>query len=133
MANRRGVVMIDVKEQRAYPRFSERDVIGVTVVSDPDDSGLAGRTFFGLSRDLSEGGLSFSAHIAPSVDTILKLTVVFSAPARSIKGLLGRVAWVQKIPHGDRHIVGVDLSGSPEDALSKWKKAIAKRLDPRQK
>jgi hypothetical protein len=119
--------MIFMKDQRVYPRFDERDVIGITVVSDPEDSGLAGQTFFGLSRDLSEGGLSFSAHIGPSVDTILKLTVAFSAPARSIKGLLGRVAWVQKIPHGNRHIIGVDLSESSDDCLAKWRENMEER------
>ena len=119
---------MDTKENRAHPRFDEKDVIRIAIATAPEDTDLSGRGFFTLSHDLSVGGLSFSAHVAPAVGTTLKLTVAFSSPPRSVKDLVGRVAWVQKVPNGARYIVGVDLSESPGPSLAEWKSVITRRI-----
>ena len=58
---------------------------------------------------------------------LLKLMVMFSAASRSVKGLVGRVAWVEKERRGRRYAVGVDLIESPPSALLEWQKLVAEK------
>jgi len=117
-----------MNDNRADPRFEEKDIVNITVSAASEGTGLLERTFFGLTRDLSASGLSFSVQTPPTVGATLKLTVVFFSPQRSVKGLTGRVAWVQRVPAGGRHVVGVDLSESAMPRLIEWKRAIGKRI-----
>jgi len=117
-----------MKENRADPRFEEKDIVNITVSAVSQGTGLLERSFFALTRDLSAAGLSFSVQTPPEVGARLKLTVVFFSPQRSVKGLTGRVAWIQRVPTGGRHVVGVDLSESAMPRLVEWKRAIGKRI-----
>lgn len=117
-----------MKEHRADPRFEEKEIVSITVSAASVESVLSERSFFGLTRDLSASGLSFSVREPPAVGATLTLTVVFFSPHRSVKGLKGRVAWVRRVPADGRHVVGVDLSGSAMPRLVEWKRAIGKRI-----
>lgn len=117
-----------MQENRVHPRFKEKGIISIKIVSAPEQADLEGATFFSLSGDVSSGGLSFSSHIAPSVGTMLDIRAVFSEPNQTIGGLTGRVAWIKKIPNGTRFMVGVDLKKSDPARFFKWKKIIGERI-----
>lgn len=113
-------------DQRNHPRFEERNI--VTIKELATDSQSSGPTFSSLTTSLSGGGLAFSTYTRFTAGAKLHLSVTFAQPVKTIKGLAGRVAWVQPVPHGAQYIVGVDLSESPVRLLKEWKTIIHTKI-----
>ena len=110
-----------MKEIRSARRVSASDILKITTTSVPSMQIVC------FSKDASASGLSFSAHFAVKAGDEIGLTVTFSSPSFTVGGLVGRVAWVKRVPHSALRVAGVDLSGSPADALKEWREALARR------
>ncbi len=115
-------------EQRSEPRFDDRSIASIRIRRTAGTAGLSQASLFCFTRDISAAGLSFSAHFPPAVGAKLHLSVAFLSPVRTAKSLTGRVAWVQRVPNGTQHIVGVDLSESDPASLNNWKKLVSERI-----
>lgn len=116
-------------EMRAKPRFDDKNIVGIKIRRGPGTADLSQHTLFCFTRDISAGGLSFTAHYPPAVGTKLHISVSFAAPLRTAKGLVGRVAWVQRVPNGTQHVVGVDMSETDLENMETWKKLVAERVN----
>lgn len=115
-------------EQRTRPRFDDKSIVGIKIRRGSGTSELSQQTLFCFSRDISAGGLSFTAHFPPALGAKLRISVAFTSPLRTAKNLTGKVTWVQRIPNGTQHVVGVDLSDTDLESLNNWKKLVAERV-----
>ncbi len=61
-----------------------------------------------LSCDLSSGGIRFRAQEFIALHSELFLEIPL--PTRDILQVAGKVAWVQRIPHGEMYQVGVEFT-----------------------
>ncbi|MEI6970662.1 MAG: PilZ domain-containing protein [bacterium] len=114
-------------EKRVLPRFDERSIVSIKVKRTGENAGLSENTLFCFTRDISEAGLSFTAHFPPTIGSKLSLSIAFSSPIRNARNLTGRVAWVKRIPNGTQHVIGVDLGDSDPGSLRTWKNLVAER------
>ena len=117
-----------VNEQRTEPRFDDKSIVSITVRRNSATAELAKSTLFCFTRDISVAGLSFTAYAQPAIGAKLNISVVFSEPNRSASGLTGRVVWVNRIPNGRQHVIGVDLHESTPERLNNWEKIVAERV-----
>ncbi len=85
---------------RQHPRFPFRESVGYQMGESP----LTGS----LSGDISEGGLRLSIQKFIPLNTIVRLQIHVSDPARVLRAQ-GRVVWVREVPQSDRYDVGIEF------------------------
>ncbi|MEI6808814.1 MAG: PilZ domain-containing protein [bacterium] len=117
-----------ISEKRTRHRFDDKNIVNIKVKRSAETVELSQQTLFCFSRDISACGLSFTAHFPPVVGAVLNLSVAFTTPLRTARNLTGRVMWVQRIPNGTQHVVGVDLSDTDLENLNNWKKLVIERV-----
>jgi len=85
---------------RQYPRFPFKESVGYQVGEAP----LSGS----LSGNISEGGLRLSVREFIPLNTIVRLQIHVSGPARVLPAQ-GRVVWVREVPRSERYDVGIEF------------------------
>ncbi|MFH0732570.1 MAG: PilZ domain-containing protein [Candidatus Omnitrophota bacterium] len=114
-----------VKEKRASTRIKARLPLQFKDIQRPME------TYSGtLTRDICEGGVSFSSAEFLSVFTRLLVEVSVPSFARVIKAI-SKVAWIQKQPRGSQYLVGLQFLDMTEEDKKQLASFIAKSPKPK--
>lgn len=68
----------------------------------------------GFTRDIAEGGVRFVAHRFIPVATNLTFDMKLSTTRRPLKAT-SKVAWVRRLPDGDRYEIGLEFNDISDD------------------
>jgi len=106
-----------VSEQRKYKRIEFKEPVQYRIL-DGIPQTAAGTIFFEgtVSCDLSEGGIKF--RVEDFIPLKAVVVVVVSLRDQPLLEIEGRVAWVQKIPHAENYLLGLEFVTSRENALA---------------
>lgn len=103
-----------VFEKRRYKRIAFREAVEFHVLPGAPAHGAPLPSFGGcLSWDLSEGGLRFRAYSFIPLNT--DLSVEFSVENDRTVKLVGRVVWIQKLPHSEQYNLGLEFAKTPQN------------------
>ncbi|HQO57532.1 MAG TPA: PilZ domain-containing protein [Candidatus Omnitrophota bacterium] len=101
-------------EKRRYKRIAFREAVEFHVLPGTSAQGTPLPSFGGsLSWDLSEGGLRFRAYSFIPLNT--DLSVEFSVEHDRTVKLVGRVVWIQKLPHSEQYNLGLEFAKTPQN------------------
>jgi len=103
----------NIEEHRKQKRVKFSEAVNLQFTDPQRDSGT-------LSCDLSEGGLCINLNDFVPPNTELNVQVNLG-PQKVIEHL-GRIAWVNKLPHSDRYQAGVEFV--EDDDLLEFRKEI---------
>jgi hypothetical protein len=79
-----------------------------------------------LSADLSEQGVRLSSPAFFPADALVLLDMDTPTPADPLRAV-GRVAWAQQVPYGDRWRLGVELAELSDDTRLRLRKLVRQR------
>ena len=109
-----------VKERRRYARINARVPLQFKDIQRPIE------TYSGtLTKDISEGGVRFTAGEFLSVFTRLLVEISMPSFSRPIKAI-SKVAWIQKQPRGTQYNVGLQFLDMTEEDKKHLASFIAK-------
>lgn len=96
-------------EQRKFRRFPLSEGVQCRLSPGQEPMGC-------LACDLSAGGVRFRAQEFIPLNTELFLQIPL--PTRNLLQVKGRVAWVQRVPHGETYQVGVEFQNATAGSRS---------------
>jgi len=79
-----------------------------------------------LAKDLSEGGVRFTANEFLSLANRLVITINIPTAAREIKAIT-KIAWIKKLPSGDLYEIGnqfLEISKDDKEEVAKYVKTV---------
>ncbi len=90
---------MDVREKRRYSRVKLKSPLHINIRGKGDFSDT-------VSEDISAGGICFinNQYIAPLTNLMLEVKVL-----SRILNPIGRIVWVNTIPHSDRYRMGAEF------------------------
>ena len=104
-----------MEERRKYVRVNEKAQISYIVIPD-----VSPRQY--ITSDISQGGIRFFVHSFIPKGSHLRVRIIFSKSSVTIEATV-ILAWIKKLPYGDRHEVGVkfiDISSEAADRLTDY-------------
>ncbi|MDP2653892.1 MAG: PilZ domain-containing protein [Candidatus Omnitrophota bacterium] len=98
------------EDKRRYQRVSFREPVLVSILPETASHGH-------LSCDLSEGGLRMYFDDFVPLESRVAVSVPVDVDRKV--NVLGRVAWIQRVPHAETYQVGVEFSARPDDVIAR--------------
>ena len=100
--------------------------MAVTILS-ADQTELKGQTYFCAARDVSAGGIQIESVTPVPKGVRVKLLLAASSPCRSFR-LDGVTVWSRRSPDKRGHLLGIEFSDVPPEALTAWWVFVGERL-----
>lgn len=106
-----------VGDKRKFKRIEFREPVQYRIVDGQAMEGLPPLFYTGtVSCDLSEGGIKFRCDdYIPSQVTV---EVMITLPEEALLEIEGQVAWIQKLPHADGYLLGIEFTKSAENKVA---------------
>jgi len=100
-----------VEEHRRYVRIDEKAPITYTVIPYAKAKQY-------ITSNISQGGMRFFVHDFIQKGSYLKIRPTFSRADVTIEAL-AELVWISKVPHSDRHEVGVKFVDIPSESADR--------------
>ena len=97
-------------EKRQYKRIDFRKAVRLQIPGKDRATGC-------VSRDISEGGIRI--HVSDFVPVNEEIMMTFALDTGEVIGEIGRVVWVQRVPHGESYQLGLQFMDKSSNYLGK--------------
>ena len=106
-----------MSDKRKFQRVDFRKPVQYRVL-DGQDPGILPALFYAgtVSCDLSEGGIRFRCEGFIPLQAVV--AVVLDLDKEILCEVEGRVAWIQKVPHAESYLLGLEFLDSTENKVA---------------
>ncbi|MCW8830457.1 MAG: PilZ domain-containing protein [Gammaproteobacteria bacterium] len=117
--------MSDQNNRRADTRYTQHEVVSLTIIFTSQNPGLLGKTLKGNTIDVSASGLRIVLGTALPPDSTIDVSIKLKDDPNKFF-LSGKVRWCRETVEAGTYQVGVVLQDliNTETDLKRWKKTI---------